>query len=197
MRHLQRLRWRFPLRQPRQLQTRQPKLSNTYSKNIRVGDIVFAHSNGIMGRAIRFGETLRWKRGSEFNHVAIVSEIRKGVPYVIQAEPRGITNDKPITSVGLFITRRPPRGVDPKKVVAFARAQVGLKYGWLSIVSVFFDILTPNWFPSFRRDNTWICSALAAESLRFGGWLHSWADIYVVTPAQLWDVYRSVTTSSD
>lgn len=149
-----------------------------------------------MGRAIRFGETLRWKRGSQFNHVAIVSEIRNGVPYVIQAEPRGISNDKPITSVGLFITRRPPRGVDPKKVVTFAKKQVGYKYGWFSIVSVFFDILTPNWFPSFRRDNTWICSALGAEALRYGGWFYSWPDIYTVTPAQLYDVYRSTPLSN-
>ena len=71
----------------------------------------------------------------------------------------------------------------------FAQAQVAAKarYSLGSILSIAFDIITPNWFPEVRRDNTWICSALVGEALRFGGWLHCWGSVYCVTPAQLFD----------
>ena len=152
-----------------------------------VGDIVFARSNGIMGRAIRLGERLRWRRGSKWNHVAIVSHVKNGVAYITQAEPRGVTNDKRLNTVGEYVLVKPPVMVSAHKTVEFASLQVGHRYSFLSIWSIFFDILTPNWFPAFRRDDTWICSSLVAESLRYGGYLHNWADIYTVTPAQLYE----------
>ena len=151
-----------------------------------VGDIAFARSNGIMGRMIRLGEWLRWKHGSKWNHVCFVSRIEGGVAYVIQAEPKGISNDKPLSSIGEYLLNSLPDGTDAKKVLEFATKQVGMKYSFLSIISLIADILTPNFFPAVRRDNTWICSTLVAESLRYGGWFHDWGDIYCVTPAQLY-----------
>ena len=150
----------------------------------RPGDIAFAHSNGVMGRVIRFGEFLRWKRGSHWNHVAVVDRIVDGVAYVIQAEAHGVTCDKPLSSVGDYELMR--LDIDVDKALEFARAQVGSRYGWLSIVSIAFDIITPDWAPAVRRRNTWVCSALVGETLRVGGWLTNWGDIYIVTPAQLW-----------
>ena len=158
--------------------------------DIQPGDIGFAKTNGIMGRAIRFGEELRWHRGSIWNHAFIVDRIEDGVVYVIQAEAAGVTSDKTLDSVapkGVYVTMRPPQSVDVESLLAFARQEVGSHYGWLSIASAILDILTPGWFPSFRRGNSWICSAITAEALRAGGWLHRWSDIYVVTPAQLFD----------
>jgi hypothetical protein len=76
--------------------------------------------------------------------------------------------------------------VDISTLLAFAYAQVGDDYSFMSIGSAIFDIASPNWFPSLRMPNTWICSALVAEALRSGGWLHEWGDIYCVTPAQLY-----------
>jgi hypothetical protein len=152
------------------------------------GDIVFAHSNGFAGRLIRFGERLRWKRGSVWNHAAVISRIEDGVAYVIQADIRGV-NEAPLSSVGSYITMEPPQGCDRVAVLQFAQAQVAAKarYSLGSILSIAFDIITPNWFPEVRRDNTWICSALVAEALRFGGWLHCWGSVYCVTPAELFD----------
>jgi len=114
-----------------------------------------------------------------------VSEVRDGVAYVVQAEPRGVTRDKTLASVGEYTLVAPPAGTDTAKMLAFATAQVGKRYSFLSILSIVVDILTPNWFPAVRRADTWICSALVAESLRSGGWLHNWGDVYIVTPAQL------------
>ena len=151
------------------------------------GDIVFAHSNGIMGRAIRFGEFLRWRKGSHWNHACVISRVTQdGTAYVIQADLHGV-NEATLESVGDYVILEPPARVNRNKILAFTKAQLGSKYGILSILSIVTDILTPNWFPSMRRKNTWICSAVTAESLRYGGWLHNFPDIYTVTPAQLFD----------
>ena len=152
-----------------------------------VGDIVFCHTTGVLGKAIRVGEWLRFKRGSEWNHVAIIDRIENGVPYIIQAEAKGVTSDKPLDSIapnGHYIIVKQPEGIDRFKTLEFARAQVGKPYGFLTIAFLVIDILTPNWFPAFRRKRSWICSALVMESLRYGGWFHDWDDIYIVTPAQ-------------
>lgn len=158
------------------------------------GDIGFAHSNGIMGRAIRFGERIRWgEKPSYWNHAFIVDSVKfvndEWVVTVVQAEPRGVTNDKRIETVGQYILIEPQPGHSRNDILAFARAQVGSQYGWGSIASVVFDALTPSWFPAFRKANTWICSALVAESLRFAGWLENWGDIYTPTPAQVFEAY--------
>ena len=153
-----------------------------------VGDIVFARSNGIMGRIIRLGERLRWRRGSMWNHVAIISHVKDGVAYVTQAEPRGVTNDKRLETVGEYLLITPPAHISTKAMLKFASEQVGKPYSFLSIVSIALDILSPNWFPAFRRHSTWVCSSLVGESLRFGGFLHDWDDIYTVTPSQLYEV---------
>lgn len=150
----------------------------------QVGDLVFAHTDGVIGKAIRFGERLRWRKGSYWNHVAIVSRIEDGIAYVIQAEPSGVTDDKSLSSLGEYFLVECPV-TKTAQVIDFARAQVGSHYGFWSILSCVFDIVTWDWVPSIRRDDTWICSALVAEALRYGGWLHDWGDIYTVTPAQL------------
>ena len=156
------------------------------------GDIVFAHSNGIMGRAIRFGEFLRWRKGSHWNHAFVISRVDKdGVAYVIQADIKGV-NEARLDSVGDYIILEPPSRVNRNKVFAFTKAQVGSKYGILSILSIVTDIISPNWFPAMRRKNTWICSAVTGEALRYGGWLNNWADIYTITPAQLFDALADI-----
>jgi len=157
------------------------------------GTLVFCHGSDFIGKVIRFGEWLRWRRGSQFNHVAIVDRVENGVAYVIQAEARGVTNCRALDEIapgGHYELMQLPEGVDVEQVLAFAREQVGSKYGFGTIVAIAIDILTPGWFPSLRpankNSNSWICSAVVAESLRAGGWFHRWPDIYLVSPAQLW-----------
>jgi hypothetical protein len=145
-----------------------------------------------MGRAIRFGEFLRWRKGSHWNHACVISKVDKdGVAYVIQADIKGV-NEARLDSVGDYIILEPPARVNRNKVLAFTKAQVGSKYGILSILSIVTDIISPNWFPAMRRKNTWICSAVTGEALRYGGWLNNWADIYTITPAQLFDALADI-----
>ena len=118
---------------------------------------------------------------------------------VIQAEAHGVTGyrnngkapylPRKLSTVapgGWTCLIRPPAIVEPARTLQFARLQVGDQYGFFDIMAIGIDKVTPNWFHvPFRRPGTWICSALAAESLRFGGWLHDWDDIYDVDPAEL------------
>jgi len=154
------------------------------------GAIGFAHGKGIIPWAIRLGERLRFRSGDFWSHAFIVAGDGPD-PLIIQAEAHGVTDDKPLSTVapgGSYEIVPLPKGCDPAKVLEFARSQVGQQYGWLSIASVVVHILTPAWLPipSLRTARTWICSAIAGEALRYGGWLHDWADIYEEVPSELY-----------
>jgi hypothetical protein len=155
------------------------------------GDLIFCHSTGIMGRIIRLGERIRFRKGVQWNHVALVDRMMEDGDFlVIQAEAKGVTKDKRLSTIapgGRYQVVRLPVGVSRQKVLDFAHEQVGSRYGWLTILSIAIDILTPFWVPSFRTRNSWICSAVSAEALRAGGWIHQWPDVYLVTPTMLWD----------
>ena len=156
------------------------------------GDLVFAHSSGIIGRAIRLAERVRWRGGDAYNHVAVVAEADGTDWRVIQAEARGVTSTgllSTITPGGTHKVVQLPAGVDPARVLAFAHAQVGRRYGFLTIVSIVVTLFAPK-FVNVMLPDTWICSAVAAEALRYGGWLHNWDDVYQVSPAQLWEAVQ-------
>ena len=151
------------------------------------GDIVFSHSSGWMAKCIRYAERLRWRKGSYWNHACVISRVdRDGTVYVIQAQLKGVAEAR-LDSVGHYVVLEPPYGVNRNKVLAFTKMQVGSSYGLLSILSIMFDIISPDWFPSLRMPRTWICSAVTGEALRYGGWLHDWDDLYCITPSQLFD----------
>lgn len=153
------------------------------------GDLVRCHSKGMVSRAIRWGEWLRWRRGSEWNHFAWLDHDEAGW-IVGQAEGHGVTCDKTLASIapgGTYEIVPLPPGVDRAKVLEFLRAQVGRPYGFLTIVSIVITLISPK-FLNVMLPDTWICSAVVAEGLRAGGWIHNWPDVYQVTPAQLSDV---------
>lgn len=157
------------------------------STTAQPGDLVFAHSTGVIGRAIRLAERLRWKRASEWNHVAIVDRIENEKVYIIQAEARGVTDTATLDTVapgGHYEIVPPPAEVDRDRLLAFARGEVGTKYGYVTILAIAVSIIAP-WVFTVHVPGTWVCSAVAAEALRAGGWVHRWPDVYSVTPAQL------------
>jgi hypothetical protein len=84
---------------------------------------------------------------------------------------------------------RPPKFVDLRKVVEFGEFYVGTEYGLGTDIGIGIDMCTAQWVPAVRgaRKDSIICSALGAEALRFGGWLHHWVSIYTVTPQQALD----------
>ena len=152
------------------------------------GDLVFCHSKGFVGKSIRFIQHLHGDDDWEYNHVALLNEKQANGDWaVIQAEAHGVTSDKLLSSVapgGFYEVVALPQGVDRDKVLEFARAEVGCEYGFITIASIVFTLWTPNAI-NVIKGNTWICSALAGEALRAGGWIHKWPDVYQVRPAQL------------
>lgn len=163
------------------------------------GDLVFCHSKGFVGAGIRLAEKFRrdWhdaseKPGSNWNHVAVLEECSgpKTQPKlwtVLQAQGRGVTRASldSVAPRGQFDIVRLPSGACAGSVVRFMRAQVGAKYGFVTVASILLTLFTPRFF-NVMKPGTWICSAVAGESMRFGGWLKNWPDVYEVTPAQLW-----------
>jgi hypothetical protein len=166
----------------------------------RPGQIGFCHSTNIFGKAIRFGERLRFRHGDFWNHVFIISDEidSTGEPLIIQAISKGVDGSKPLSQVapgGKYQVIELPAGVDSAKVLAFAKSQVGSGYGYISIASIVLQILLPRWLPmlTLRSKSTWICSALSAESARAGGWVHDWPDVYNVVPSELYAALSGLT----
>jgi hypothetical protein len=144
-----------------------------------------------MGWLIRVGEWISFRK-CDWNHMFIIDRVDNLVPYVLQATLKGVTDSvllEEIAPGGKYVTFAPPDGVTREGLLYFARKQVGLRYGYWTIVAIAIDIVTWQWFPAFRgaRKPSWICSALGCEALRYGGWLHEWLDIYTVTPAQAYE----------
>jgi hypothetical protein len=167
---------------------------NKKPNEIRIGDIGFARTNGLMGKLIRAGEWLKW-RECEFNHTFTV--VAAGNTYdeiwIVQAELRGVSLrrlSEILPNASEIHLVAPPEGADPKKIALFSLAQLGSPYGLMSITCLALDITTPDWFIAFRRKNTWICSALSAEACRYAGWYHDFPDIYIVTPTGLWKAFQ-------
>lgn len=158
---------------------------------MRAGDVGFAHTTGIIGRAIRFGEWIRGRsHASTWNHAFILDRpAENGDWYIIQAEAKGVTNDKLLSQVapgGHY--QVVPSPSNPADLLVFARAQVGAKYGIVTILSCVLDILLPDSI-CLRRSNTWICSGLVAASLMYAGWdttiNMAKKDIYTMMPSEV------------
>lgn len=149
------------------------------------GDLVFTHAKGVLDRAIR------WLTRGKYSHVAVLDRLVDGTWYLIQATARGVTMDSPLGDdpTGYDIVGAPPE-VNRDEELAFLRAQVGRKYGFVTVVSILFTLATPK-FLNVMWPDTWICSALAGEGLRAGGWVHNWPDIYQVDPQQLFDALEA------
>lgn len=147
------------------------------------GDIILAHSTGITGKLIRFFTRSRW------NHVAVIvaCDGTEVGTTVIQAEAHGVLEAKlaDVAPGGAIAILPCPNGISRELVVSEARALERDKYGFVSIVSIFFNLLPLPIRLSVHENGTLICSAVGALALFNGGWEHQWPDLYSVTPAQL------------
>ena len=163
----------------------------------RAGDIVLCHSKGIIGKAIRFAERHDGEgSSSKWNHVAVLNTRVDGKWLVIQAEAKGVTNDKFLDSIapgGEYEIIPLPDKVDRAEFLDFCRSQVGSKYGFLTIISCALDMYLPDAI-CLRKAGTWICSGLVAGGLWFSGYKNAymWPDLYTVTPAQIASSLTSV-----
>lgn len=166
------------------------------------GDLVFCCGHGVVAWGIRTAQRLRrdWgnateRYGDQYDHVAIVDrQLTDGDWTLVQALTHGVVEDRVgqpsrLSHYERYVVVANP--ADRERTLQFARSQIGYKYGFLTVMSFIFTLLSPRFF-NIMLPRTWICSALAAESLRYGAWLHDWPDIYQVSPAQLWCALEDV-----
>lgn len=166
---------------------------------MRPGDLVFFHGSGFVDGAIRVCERIRrdWPSGNEaagahWNHVAILAAPVGKDWTLIQAQGHGVEEGQLLSeaTAGTYEVVPLPPQLTGNHAVGFARAQVGRKYGFVTIGSIVVTLFTPTFF-NVMWPGTWICSALGAESWRAAGWIHNWGDIYQVSPAQLFLAARN------
>lgn len=156
--------------------------------DVRVGMVGYAWTDGPMGKLIRVGERHSDHAG-QYNHEFVI--VGEGADYsairIVQATLKGVKNTSlaEMMETSHVIDLYPhPADADPAKMVEFMLAQVGDDYSLLAIGCIAVDILTSESAPAFRRDYTWICSAVSEESMRYAGSYHNWPDVYTVTPMQ-------------
>ena len=113
--------------------------------------------------------------------------------HIGQAVAQGVTTcsllsgrgEHEIVSLDSFPTIIEGDTVNRPAHLATLRSMVGDKYGWLTIGSEIFNIVTPQFFSlDFRRNRTWICSALYSYGLLSGGGFIE-GDVYQVMPAEV------------
>ena len=157
---------------------------------MKQGDLVFCHSKGIIGASIRWAQKrLDRSHYYKWNHVAVLHEQVGDDWTIIQAEAKGVTNDKMLSSVapgGSYEVVPFPEHLDQVRFMNFLLTQVGSKYGFLTIFSCALDMALPD-AVCLRKDNTWICSGLVAGALWFCGFAKAcdWGDLYTTTPAEV------------
>lgn len=167
----------------------------------RPGDAVFCSGTGLVDRAIQLGQKLR-RLGpyTKWNHVAwldhpVLDDSGAIMDWVLgQALSGGVEIGQLLSARGLGIEIVPLEAfpvlvagetLDRDRHLANLRAEVGDKYGFLTIASVVVNILTPKWVRlDFRRSSTWICSGLFSWGLHGAGGLIE-SDVYQIMPAEV------------
>ena len=112
---------------------------------IEAGQIGFAHTKGVMGKLIRLGEWVSFRKGDQWNHAFVIDRVENGTPYVLQATLKGVTNTATLDEVapgGKYVVIPAPEVVMPREMLYFARKQVGLRYGYWTIIAITIDIVT-------------------------------------------------------
>ena len=160
------------------------------------GDIIFCHGRSLVDWGIRVAEWLRFRRGSYYNHVAMLWRYDEelGDWMIIEAESRGVTTNTlsfRLARCTVKVYAQPAAIRSPNDPINFMLNQQGDKYGFLTLVSLIPSLILPGMI-SFYKPGTWICSAVVAEALRYGGWLYNWTNMYQTTPAQLYEAIQNV-----
>ena len=133
------------------------------------GDFILTHGSSLFSHLIRFGQRLRfWGRDRPFawwNHAAmIVSNEGDLIEALGPGVQRSHIKKYQPTEYHLVSIAAIVSGNDRAEAVAFATWCLGLKYGYVTIVSIALSLLTGGKF-TFGFDGQAICSGLVARAL--------------------------------
>jgi hypothetical protein len=165
------------------------RLKETYTP--KPGDAVFAHTQDLYGWIIRVAQRIRWRRGHEWNHMAIVVQVDPdGTVWCLQMHRRcELTRLKDIAPGGYVKMVPCPENVDATRAVEYANTQRETHYAVLTVISIFINLFLPRFFQfDLLRAGTLMCSGLVARSWEHGGWVCGTAsgqlNPFQITPGQ-------------
>jgi uncharacterized protein YycO len=136
-------------------------------QNPRPADFILTHEDAWTSRLIQLGQSLRFRgedaRYAFWNHTAIFTDEQGSIVEALGAGVRtgNISSYQPTEYT---VVRIDASDEDRQEAVAFARDCVGKPYGWFTIVSIGFSLLTGAKF-AFAFEGQHICSGLVARAL--------------------------------
>jgi len=133
------------------------------------GDFILTHSSGLYGKAIRFGEAIRyWGRDRVFAHWSHAAIFINESGDIIEALGGGVQqrNISVYHGTEYVVVHLPAETVplDREEAVKFAEFCLNDPYGWLTILNLAVCLLSGSKI-SFGVDGQQICSALVARCL--------------------------------
>lgn len=157
------------------------------------GDFILTHGKAVVSWIIRVGQGLRYwgedRKYTRWNHAAIFVDDKGSI---IEALGIGVTK----RSIGDYdgteylAVRVPLVREDREQAAAFADDCRGQPYGYFTIVSIAFALVTGAKF-SFAIDGQYICSGLVARALEHGGKIFPYNEQPShIAPATLAKLYR-------
>jgi hypothetical protein len=160
------------------------------AEELRTGYVVLTHGSHWTSRMIRFGQRLRFRGArrpyARWNHVALVLDADGNLG---EALSEGVvrTNLSKYEGTDYHLVRFECVEIDREQIGAFATAVLDApqrtKYGWVTIVSLFFTLAFGSTFV-FGKIGTAICSGFASEALVRGGEIFPRPPAYMM-PADL------------
>jgi hypothetical protein len=151
----------------------------------RTGDVLLTYRPDFYNRLIEIGQRQRYPRRPDltrWSHAALVID---DDGELAEALPNGVrrTHIERYSDVEYVIVRTHVDEHDRPQVTEFAAASVGIKYDWVTVVSVTLALLT-GMSLSFSLENQLICSGFVAEALTRAGYIFHRSPSHM-TPADL------------
>lgn len=168
---------------------RQLSASATAIPTARPGDFILTHSSGWVGALIRFGQTLRYRGADKvfahWSHAAIFVDDSGNI---VEALGGGVQkrNIAEYDNTEYVVVHLPENTntIDRQHAVEFAAFCLHDSYGWPTIISIAFCLLTGAKF-SFGVDGQQICSSLVARCLERVGDIFCKYEPWHLVPADL------------
>lgn len=154
--------------------------------DVRPGDFILLHGDYVVNHLIRLGQAINSPRGHRpymgWDHVAMIVSPEGDIA---EAVTRGVRlgHLDEYRAARYVLVRIVATEVDRWQAVNFARAQVGARYGLLTIASVVIGALTGSRL-RFAVQGEFICSTLVARALERTGAMFE-MDPAFITPANL------------
>lgn len=132
------------------------------------GDFILVSGKGFLSSVIKFGERLRdGKRASKFSHAALIVDSNGTL---LEATSKGIVVSSLASHSNYTIVNSQLSVSDRCQSIVFAESMKGIRYGFLDILSIAVNLLTPG-FIDFSTPKSSICSEFVVRCLEHGGYI--------------------------